>query len=345
MGPASRLLPICSRAMSTSSPYPARAVLLRTPGPPSALVAEDVSLPPPGPGQLLLRQTAAGVNFHDCYIRSGLYKTLPLPGVPGIEAVGVVEAVGPGAHAFRPGDKVGWVSGKYGGYASARLLDASLAFPVPPGIPDAWLAGSLVRGLTVELLARKVHQVNEGDAVLVHAAAGGVGRMLCRRLASIGARVVGTAGSKEKAEIAREAGCEEVILYREEDFVAKVREFTGGRGVRVAYDSVGKDTLLGSLDCLATRGHLVVFGQSSGPPAPLEVARLAKGSLTLSRPILFDYIADPEERGELVGDFFQALNEGAQELVEPTVFKLEEAAKAHEMLEARASTGPIVLVP
>ncbi len=266
--------------------------MLRDFGGPDVLRLESVAVPAPGPGELRIRQTAVGVNFHDCYVRSGLYRTLPLPGVPGIEAAGVVEAVGPGVAGFSVGDRIGYVTGAYGAYASHRVLPAAIALRLPDGMDDRLAASVLLKGLTAEMLLRQVHRVEAGQTILVHAAAGGVGRILCQWAKHLGATVIGTAGSVAKAEVARASGCAHVILYREQDFVAEVKRITGGRGVDAAYDSVGHDTFDGSLECLAMRGHLVNFGQASGPVAPFQVQRLAGKSNSLTRPILFHYIAE-----------------------------------------------------
>lgn len=335
----------------------ARAVLLRTHGPPSSLSYEPITIDTSNiqRPQLLIRQTAIGVNFHDTYVRSGLYKTLALPGVPGIEAVGVVEQVLGNDDAsnnttsnneWKVGDRIGYVTGRYGAYASHRLLDADLAFKLPSILDDLTAASVLVRGLTTEILVTSAYRVKRGTVALVHAAAGGVGRLLSQRLTSLGAIVIGTAGSLEKANLAKQSGCNHVILYRQEDFVSKVKELTNGRGVDVAYDSVGRDTFMGSLACLAVRGHLVYFGQSSGSVPPLDPSVLAKGSNTLIRPILFHYISDKSEREKLVRDLFGALEKGEMKVPEPAaVLKLEEACKAHELLEGRTVNAPIVLVP
>jgi len=323
----------------------AQAIVLREPGPASALRLEEVTLGAPGPGELCLRQTAIGVNFHDIYVRNGFYKTLALPGIPGIEAAGVVEAVGPGVENVRAGDLVGYVTDRYGAYASERLLPAALAIKLPRWLDDRTAAAVLVRGLTVQMLTRMVHRVEAGAHVLVHAAAGGVGRLLCQALKDIGARVIGTAGSPEKAAIARASGCQDVILYREEDFVARVRDITGGRGVDVVYDSVGKDTFMGSLDCLGMRGHLVNFGQASGAVPPFEVSRLAARSNTVSRPILFHYLIESAEREAMVARLFDALERGVLTIEGTRNFPLADAAAAHEALESRGMTGPVILVP
>ncbi|HEX2940059.1 MAG TPA: quinone oxidoreductase [Rhodopila sp.] len=321
------------------------AIVLRHPGDASALRMEEISVGEPGPGEVRVRQTAVGVNFHDIYVRNGLYKTLPLPGVPGIEAAGLVTAVGPGVDHVRVGDRIGYVTASYGAYASERTLPAALAIKLPPGLDDRTAASVLVRGLTVEMLTRVVHRVQPGNRVLVHAAGSGVGRMLCQKLRDIGVQVIGTAGSDEKAAAARAAGCEQVIFYRNEDFVPRVREITQGRGVDVAYDSVGKDTFMGSLECLGFRGNLVNYGQASGPVPPFEVSRLATKSNTVSRPIVFHYLVDRAERDSLASGLFDALARGVLTMEHTQVLPLADAGAAHQQLENRTATGPIVLLP
>lgn len=323
----------------------AEAIVLREPGGSSVLRAEDVTVGAPGPGELRLRQTAVGVNFHDIYIRSGLYKTLALPGIPGIEAAGVIDAICPGVTGFSAGDRVAYVASTYGAYASHRILPADLAFRLPASIDDRTAASVLVKGLTVEMLTGAVHHLQAGDRALIHAAAGGVGRMLCQKLKDLGVSVIGTAGSTQKAAVAREAGCEQVILYRQEDFVARVSDLTGGRGVDIAYHSVGKDTFMGSLECLALRGHLVNFGQSSGSVPPFDVSRLASRSTTVSRPILFHYLVDRTERDAMASALFDSLARGVLTAGTVKTFPLAQAGAAHEELESRRATGPIVLLP
>jgi NADPH2:quinone reductase len=323
----------------------AHAIMLRDHGGPAALRPEAVAVGRPGPGELRLRQTAIGVNFHDCYVRSGLYRTLPLPGVPGIEAAGIVEEIGPGVAGFAPGDRIGYVTGDYGAYASERLLPARLALKLPPEMSDRLAATVLLKGLTAEMLLRQVHRVEAGQILLVHAAAGGVGRLLCQWAAHLGATVIGTVGSAAKAEVARAAGCHHVIRYREEDFVARVKAITGGRGVDAAYDSVGKDSFDGSLECLAPRGHLVNFGQASGPIPPFQIARLAARSNTLSRPIVFHYIAERPALEAMSAALFAALASGAVRAEAGRALPLHEAARAHQLLESRQADAPLVLVP
>jgi NADPH2:quinone reductase len=241
-----------------------RVVQMSQHGGPEVLQLTETELPPPGVGELRLRQVAVGVNYHDVYVRSGLYQTLSLPGVPGIEAIGIVEEVGAGVTHFAAGDRIGYVTGKYGCYAEARNLDASLAVKIPPQITDAQAAATLMKAFTVAMLVKRVHRVERGQAVLVHAAAGGVGQLLCSWASHLGATVIGTVGSEEKAKIARAHGAEHVILYRQDDVAARVAEITKGTGVAAVYDSVGADTFDGSVAALDFEGHLISYGQASG---------------------------------------------------------------------------------
>ena len=323
----------------------ATAIVLRSYGGPEVLTGERIEVGRPGPGELRVRQTAIGVNFHDCYVRSGLYRTLALPGIPGIEAAGVIEEIGPGVSGFTVGDRIAYVTGQYGAYASERLMPAAWALRLPAGLGEATAATVLLKGLTTEMLTREVHPLKAGDVVLVHAAAGGVGRLLCRRARQLGAIVIGTVGSEAKAEIARASGCAHTILYRQEDFVARVKEITGGRGVDVAYDSVGRDTFDGSLESLALRGHLVNFGQASGSVAPFEVSRLAARSTTVSRPILFHYVAERVALEKLAAPVFEAVLRGLFPVEPGRAFALADAAAAHRALEAREAEGPLLLKP
>ncbi|MBP0463271.1 quinone oxidoreductase [Roseomonas sp. PWR1] len=322
-----------------------QAIMLREVGGPAMLRAESIDVPAPGPGELRIRQTAIGVNFHDCYVRSGLYRTLPLPGVPGIEAAGIVEAVGAGVTGFAAGDRIGYVTGGYGAYASHRVLPAAIALRLPDWMPERLAASVLLKGLTAEMLLRQVHRVQAGQTILVHAAAGGVGRILCQWAAHLGATVIGTAGSAAKAEVARAAGCAHVVLYRDQDFVAEVRRLTDGRGVDAAYDSVGHDTFDGSLDCLAPRGHLVNFGQASGPVPPFQVQRLAAKSNSLTRPILFHYIAERAALERMAAALFAVLEAGAVRAEPGAALPLAEAARAHHLLESRQAEAPLILLP
>ena len=321
------------------------AVLLKQAGGPDELRVGNVELPPPGAGEVRLRQTAIGVNYHDIYVRSGLYQTLALPGVPGVEAVGVVTSVGPEVEHVKSGDRIGYVSGRYGAYAAERNLPADLAIKLPDMLDDAPAAASFMKALTVCMLVRRIHSITAGEAVLVHAAAGGVGRLLCSWAAHLGATVIGTVGSAAKADVAREAGAAHIVFYRDEDVAARVAEVTGGEGVAVAYDSVGADTFLASMNSLGFGGRLVIFGQSSGPVAPFSPASLAVRSLSVSRPIVFHYLRTPERLRAMAAETFAAFRDGVIRPIKPLTLPLAEAAEAHRVLEARQSPGGVVLIP
>lgn len=323
----------------------AQAILIRDYGGSDVLVCEDIDLGAPAAGELRLRQTGIGVNYHDVYVRSGLYKTLTLPGVPGCEATGVVEAVGPEVTGVSVGDRVAYVTAGYGAYASHRVLPAHLAVPLPDAVSDLAAASNLLRAMTVEMLTGPVRAIAPGMTVLVHAAAGGVGRMLCQALAHAGATVIGTVGSPEKAEIAKASGCAHTVLYREVAFTQAVSELTQGRGVQVVYDSVGADTFEGSIEALDVCGHLVNFGQSSGPIAPVAMATLATKSLTVSRPILFHYVRAPKPYRAMADSALAKLAAGTLQTPAPTPIPLAEAAKAHDSLERMTGGGALVLVP
>ena len=322
----------------------AQAIVLRRTGGPEVLTPEMVEVGAPGPGEVRLRQTAIGVNFHDAYVRSGSYQTLKLPGIPGVEAAGVIEAVGPDV-GLRPGTRVGYVSRGYGAYAEERLIAADLLIPLPAAVSDRTAAATLVKGLTAWMLISKLRPLQRGDVCLVHAAAGGVGRILTRWATSLGARVIGTVGDAAKAEIASADGCWETVIYREVDFAERVRDLTEGRGVDVVYDSVGHDTFMRSLQVLALRGWMINFGQSSGPVEPFSIGLLAGKSNTLTRPILFDFLGDPGERAEMAERLFEALELGVVPSDIGAQFPLADASEAHRAMEARATTGSTILIP
>jgi len=299
----------------------------------------------PGPSQILVRQTAIGVNFHDIYVRTGLYRTLALPGTPGLEAVGIVDACGEAVSHIAVGDRIGWVSPGYGGYASHRLLDAALAIRLPHGWSDIELAGSLMKMLTTCMLVHHVRQVKAGDHVLVHAAAGGVGQLLCAWAKALGASVIGTVGSAVKGDAARQAGADHILHYRNQDVVHGVAEITRGAGVDVAYDAIGRDTFLTSMQCLGYAGTLVNYGQASGPVAPFTPDLLAARSLGVVRPIVFHYLRSSEQRAAMTQETFAALDAGILRPLPPRTFPLAEAADAHRLLESGQSPGALVLVP
>jgi NADPH2:quinone reductase len=322
-----------------------RVVLMKEPGPADVLRVVQTELTAPGPREVRVRQVAIGVNYHDVYVRSGLYQTLPLPGVPGIEAVGIVERVGAEVTHLSPGDRIGYVTGQYGAYAEARNLDASLAVKLPAMLTDVQAAASLMKAFTVAMLVRRVHRIERGQTILVHAAAGGVGQLLCSWARHLGATVIGTVGSEEKAAIARAHGAEQVIFYRHEDVAARVAELTGGAGVAAAYDSVGADTFDGSVAALGFEGHLIGYGQASGPVPPFAMSLLATRSLSISRPIVFHYLRTPQMLRDISEQVFDAFAQGVIHPIEPVVLPLQQAVEAHRLLEARQSPGGVVLVP
>lgn len=320
-----------------------RAVRIQRTGGPEVLEVVDLPTPAPSPGEVLIRQEAVGLNFIDTYHRGGLYP-LKLPAVLGTEGAGVVEAVGEEVTRFHVGDRVGYAGG-IGAYAELRTLAADRAVRLPAGVSTRLAAAALLKGMTAEFLLRRCYPVKAGDAILVHAAAGGVGSILARWGKALGARVIGTVGSEAKAEIARANGCEAVILYREEDVAERVKALTDGQGVRVAYDGVGADTFEGSLASLGRRGVLVTYGNASGPVPPFAPLKLMRGSLYVTRPTLFDYVATTEELDESASALFHALETGAVSVEIGQEFPLAEARRAHEALEARATTGSTLLIP
>jgi NADPH2:quinone reductase len=320
-----------------------KAIVINSYGGPEVLEVQPVTVGDPGPNELKLRQSHVGVNFHDIYVRTGAYKTLSLPGVPGIEGVGYVEKIGENVTGFNIADRVIYLNSAYGAYASSRLLPADLAVRLPLSIASDEAVAVYLKGLTVQMLLRRLMPINEGDWVLVHAAAGGVGKLLVQALLRKGVQVIATVGSSEKAKQLHELECCHVILYREEDFVAATNEITDGHGVDVVFDSVGKDTFNGSLEVLAKCGHLVNFGQSSGNIEPLDIARLAAKSATLSRPILFHYLSNRLDLEELSSLLFADLERRWLIPEPPIVYPLSDAAKAHALLESRNSSAPIVL--
>jgi NADPH2:quinone reductase len=321
-----------------------RAIQIQKTGGPDVLTVVDLPVPTPAAGQILVKHAAIGLNFIDTYQRSGLYP-LELPTILGREAAGVVEAVGADVTAFRPRDRVAYVTSG-GGYADYNALPADNAILLPETIDFETGAACMLKGMTAEFLADRIWPLSAGDTVLVHAAAGGVGAILSQWLHHRGVRVIGTAGSGDKADFAKAHGCEHVILYRSTDVAAEVRALTDGNGVKVAYDSVGKDTVEASLASLAKRGLFVTFGNASGPVppvAPLELSR--RGSLFMTRPTLFDYIATPDAFRASAGALFQMIASGAVKIEIGQRFALADVCKAHEALESRATTGATVLVP
>ncbi|HEX9767888.1 MAG TPA: quinone oxidoreductase [Kiloniellales bacterium] len=323
-----------------------RAIRIHEHGGPEVLRWEEVEVGEPGDGQVRLAQSAVGLNYIDIYHRTGLYPLPTLPATLGLEAAGTVEAVGPGVGELSPGDRVAYASPPVGAYAEARLMPADRVVRLPDSISDIQAAGMMLQGMTVHYLIRRTYRVQPGDTVLFHAAAGGVGLIACQWLKHLGATVIGTVGSEKKAAVARAHGCDHTILYNSENVPERVRALTGGAGVPVVYDSVGKDTFDGSLDCLAPLGMLVSFGNASGPVPPFNPAVLsAKGSLFLTRPTLMTYTAKREDLVAAAEDLFAVVASGAVKIEVNQTYPLAEAAQAHRDLEARKTTGSTVLLP
>lgn len=322
-----------------------KAIRIHEHGGPEVLRWEEVEVPAPGPGQVALRQTAVGLNFIDVYHRTGLYKVPSLPSGIGMEGAAVVEAVGDGVTEVAPGDRVAYAYPPLGSYAERRLMPADRLVRLPDGVDDRTAAAMMLKGMTAQYLLRRTYRVQPGDTILVHAAAGGVGLILCQWAKHLGATVIGTAGSDDKAALAKAHGCDHPIVYTREDFVARVKEITGGAGVAVVYDSVGKDTFDRSLDCLRPFGMMALFGQSSGAVPPVDLGVLAtKGSLFVTRPTLMTYTA---RRDDLVAGAAELLDVVARGIVTVEInqtYPLAEAAQAHRDLEARRTTGSTVLL-
>jgi len=320
-------------------------ILVERHGEPEVLAWGEGSVGDPGPSEVRIRHTAVGLNFIDVYHRTGLYPT-PLPYVPGLEACGVVEAIGANVEGVKVGDRVAYGTGPLGAYAEARVMPAAQVVAVPAGIDDRIAAAMMLKGITAEYLLHRTFCVKSGDAVLVHAAAGGVGLILCQWAKALGATVLGTVGSEEKARLASENGCDHPIFYSRENVAARVREITGGAGVRVVYDSVGKDTFAASLDSLAPRGMLVLYGQSSGKVSSFDPTILnARGSLFLTRPSIGHYTATRAELVESVTRLFSAVERGSVRIRVGQTYPLREASRAHRDLESRKTTGSTVLLP
>jgi len=322
------------------------AVRFHKPGGPDVLQWERVAIDAPGPEEVCVKQAAIGVNFHDIYVREGLYPAPALPAIPGLEAAGVVEAVGEAVGDIRVGDRVAYASPRQGAYAEKRLIPAAELVPLPDSISYDIAAAIMIKGMTAQYLLRRTHRVKKGETILVHAAAGGVGLILCQWAKHLGAHVIGTVGSEEKAALAVRHGCDHPILYRKENFPQRVREITRGEGVAVVYDSVGKDSFQGSLDCLKPFGKMVSFGQSSGRVPPFEILDLMnKGSLFLTRPTLFTHIAKRKDLLAIAGEMFTALDEGVFHLEIRHSYPLREAARAQVAIAARQTMGASILKP
>jgi len=318
------------------------AIRVHQTGGPEVMKWEVIEVGAPGPGQIRLKQTAVGLNFIDVYHRTGLYP-LPLPFVPGMEAAGTVDAVGTGVTDLKPGDRVAYAS-VIGAYAEARLIAADRVVKLPDTIEDRTAAAMMLQGMTARYLIRDIYKVGPGDTILIHAAAGGVGLIVCQWAAALGATVIGTVSNDEKAVLAKANGCHHPIVYTREDFQSRILEITGGKKLPVVYDSVGKDTFMKSLDCLRPRGLMVLFGASSGPVPPMDLSLLSqKGSLLITRPTLATFVASPQLLAENAADLFDAVGSGRVNIYVNQTYPLKDAAKAHSDLEARKTTGSTVL--
>ena len=337
--------PAPAPAAAGGSPIPGTAIRIERYGGPEELRSAQISAPPPGRGEVRIRQTAVGVNFIDVYCRSGYFDLLTPPGVPGMEAAGTVIDVGPGVTHLREGQRVGYACPPVGAYASVRTLDAALVVPLPEGIDCATAAAGLLKGMSAEFLLHRVHRLERGETALIYAPAGGVGRILCQWAKHLGATVIGATSSEEKARIARAAGAQHVILPGPQSLEQQVMELTDGRGADVIYDAVGRDSFAHSLAALAIRGHLVSYGQASGDIGSWDVSGLAAKSVTLSRPNYGHYTDTPEKVATITERLFDAI---ARRIVTVEIgqrFPLNEAAAAHRALESRETTGSTILIP
>ncbi len=323
----------------------AQAVRIHETGGPEVLRVEDVDVPSPGRGEVRIEQTAIGVNFTDTYNRTGLYKQ-PLPVVLGHEAAGIVEAVGEEVQGFRVGDRVAYAGGPIGAYASVRLYPAERLVPLPDWIDDQTAASLMLKGMTSEYLLRRTFAVKKGDWIVIHAAAGATGGIMCQWARFLGAHVIGTVGSEHKIAVAEANGAEKVVLTTDPKWPAKVRDFTDGAGVAVVYDGIGKDTFDGSLECLKMRGLMVSFGNASGPVPPIAISKLNdRGSLYLTRPKLWDYVAERKDLMETAAALFDVIHRREVTATIAETFTLAQAADAHRAIESRSVMGSIVLLP
>lgn len=349
---ASSSLPSVSRVARASAPVARREegpietslVIVSRHGGPEVLENAQANVLPPGPGQVRVRQTAIGLNYIDVYCRTGAYPLLTPPGTPGMEAAGQVIDVGDGVVGFLPGDRVAYAAPPVGAYAGVRNVTADSLVIIPDGIDDETAAAAMLKGLSAEYLLNRVHRVRAGDRVLVHSAAGGVGLLLCQWAKKLGAVVLGTVSTPDKARLAREHGCDYPIISRGTDFLKPVQDATKGKGCDVVYDGIGRASFLESFEALAPLGHLVSYGQASGALAPFDPAILSRKSASLSRPVLFHYTANPETLRAMAANLFAAIGEGLRASPRQR-YKLSDAARAHRDLEGRRTVGASVLVP
>ena len=322
-----------------------RAIRIHKAGPASVLKWQRVDIETPKKGEVLIRNTAVGLNFIDTYHRKGLYP-IPTPFIPGVEGAGIVEEVGVGVKRLKAGDRVAYCSDPIGSYAEKRTFPAERAIKIPTGISDEQGACMMLKGLTAAMLLKRIYCPSAGERVLIHAAAGGVGLILCQWAKHLGATVIGTVSSRKKANLARRNGCDHAIIYTEQDFVQQVDRLTKGDGVPVVYDGVGKSTYPASLDCIQSRGMWITYGNASGPVPPVPpLTLLQKGSLFMTRPMLNHYIATNEELKSLARQLFSVVRKGVVKIQVNQRYKLKDAAKAHRDLESRKTTGSTILIP
>lgn len=340
-----RALSTKAAAASTPPSKMVKAIRVHEHGGPEVLKWEDVEIGEPKEGEIRVKNKAIGLNFIDVYFRKGVYKAPDFPFTPGMEAAGVVTAVGPGLTGRQVGDLVAYAGNPMGSYAEEQILPANKVVPVPSSIDPIIAASIILKGMTAQYLLRRCFKVEPRHTILVHAAAGGVGSILSQWANALGATVIGTVSTKEKASQAKDDGCHHVIIYKEEDFVSRVNEITCGNGVDVVYDSVGKDTFQGSLACLKTRGYMVSFGQSSGTPDPVPLSALAVKSLFLTRPSLMQYTTTRDELLETAGEVFANVASGVLRVRVNHTYPLSQAVQAHVDLESRKTSGSVVLIP
>lgn len=323
----------------------ARQIVVTAPGDAAVLALQSSPVGPPAAGEVILRQEAIGLNYHDIYVRSGAYATMPYPGTPGIEAAGVIEEVGAGVQGFSPGQRAAYISGQYGAYADLRAIDAGHLVPLPDDITTQAAAAALLKGVTAHMLLTRLKALRPGDTILVHAAAGGVGQILVQMARSMGLRVLGIVGDDRRAELALAQGCEKVAVRNRDDVLEMVRAATGGHGVQAVFDGIGAATLELSLAALAPFGHCSIFGQVTGRPAPVDVAQLAPRSLSISRPIVFHHVADRAAYRRSAQVLFESLSNGAIRLNEPARYALSQLPEAHIALESGTLPGSIIIIP
>ncbi len=324
----------------------AQAIRFQRIGGPEVLSFEQVVVGAPQAGHVLVRHTAIGLNYIDTYHRSGLYPIQTFPSGIGLEAAGVVERAGDGVTDLKEGDRVAYGTGPIGAYSQLRIMPADKLVKIPDGVDDKTAAAMMLKGLTAQYLLRRTYKVQKGDNILIHAASGGVGMILSQWAKHLGANVIGTVGSPQKATVARAHGCDHTILYRIENFAARVKDFTGGKGVAVVYDGVGKDTFMGSLDSLCRLGMMVSYGNASGPVPPFDIGVLnQKGSLFLTRPSLMGYAATRDELVSMAAELFEVVKNGTVKIEINQTYKLRDAAQAHRDLESRKTTGCTVILP